>query len=297
MKIAITGATGFIGTHLIDQLVLEKGIEFIPLTRESNSKFFTDYSLESLSEWFKKVDVVVHLAAKRGGNGSLFDYQQNIFLSEKVAQACKKNNVEKLIYISSISVYSDQNKLPWSEEQKNEPKNYYGLSKLVSEDICRLNLKNSPTNLVVLRLAHVYGPNEKNNFMINLFMRKAFNKEIIDVNNVSDNKREFIYVKDVARAIITACKTTISKKCIILNVGTDDVFNNQEVATIITSCFNGGKLNIDYFSKEISKDHSYMKHKKIEDVYNFKPKYTMIQAMNDIYSTMKRDGKVVPIFY
>lgn len=296
-KIAITGASGFIGTFVTKQFALEKGVTIVPLTRDCGSEFYTDYSLEDLKKWFIDVDIVVHLAAKRGGDGKFSEYQQNIFLAEKVSQACKENNVDKLIFISSISVYSDQTKLPWNEEQKNEPKNYYGLSKLISEDICRLNLEQAVTKLVILRLAHVYGPNEKNNYMINLFMRKAFNKKSIHVKNVSENRREFIYVKDVADAIITVCKKNISDKKMILNVGTNDVLTNQEVAKIITDVFNGGKLRVESLSQEILQNHSYMEHNRIERIYHYKPKYNMFEAMSDIFEIMRRDGKSVPIMY
>lgn len=297
MKIAVTGSSGFIGTYLIEHLRSKKNVEIIPLTRDKESKYYTDYSVENLSEWLDGVKVVIHLAAKRGGGTSLADYDQNIILSENVARACRKNSVDKLIFISSISVYSDQNKLPWHEEQKNIPKNYYGLSKIISEEVCRLNLAKSSTKLVILRLAHVYGPNEKNNYMINLFMRKAFNKENIHVTSVNLNKREFIYVKDVVKAIVLSYEKDINCDCVTMNIGTKDELTNSEVAKIISEAFNVEAASIDSITTEISQDNSYMDCRKSEKLLQFIPEYDMLLAMKDIYKIMKRSGKNVPIFY
>lgn len=297
MKIAITGATGFIGTYLVEKFSLDGQVATIPLTRNKKSFFYTDYSVQDLIKWFRDVDAVVHLASKRGGKGVFSEYEQNILLSEKVSQACKESNVKKLIMVSSISVYSNQDNIPWREEQKSEPLNYYGLSKLVSEEVCRLNLKESNTQLIILRLAHVYGPNEKNNYMINLFIRKAFNNDLIHVTNVSENRREFIYVKDVVNAIALVCKKNVKSNNLILNVGSNDILTNQEVAKVISSTFNSKNLKIDKISPKISKEHSYMQHKKIEDLYSYKPEYDMNKAMSEIHAIMRSAGKNVPIFY
>lgn len=297
MKIAITGSSGFIGKNLVSELLALGNMDFIPLTRNKNSEFYTDYSLESLKKWFKDIDAVVHLAAKRGSGGSFSDYEENIILSENIARACKECSVSKLIYISSISVYSNQNELPWAEEPNTETENYYGLSKLISEEISRINLKNSKTKLLILRLAHVYGANEQNNYMINLFMRKAFNKKTILVTEVNGNRREFIYVKDVVKAILLACTYNQKKEHSVFNIGTNDVLTNQEVAKIVTQSFESENLIIEPQKYEFVNKNSYMSHEKAKELLNYAPVYNMETAMKEIYSIMKDGGEIVPILY
>lgn len=297
MKIVITGASGFIGSNLIDLFSIDKKFDFVPLTRDIESKYFTDYSIESLKKWFDKADIVVHLAAKRGSGGDFFQYEDNIALAQNVAEVCKNQNVSKLICISSISVYSNQNLLPWHEEQPTSPQNIYGLSKLVSEELCRLVLKGTSTKLVVLRLAHVYGANEKNNYMINLFIRKAYNKQIIHVTNVTMNKREFIYVKDVANAIISACIANFDEEYTVMNAGTNDILTNQQVAKIINDSFDNAQLIVDPISHRRPLEQSYMKCEKIKQLTGFDPSYDMSAAMKDIQNIMRSGNNDVPIFY
>ena len=110
----------------------------------------------------------------------------------------------------------------------------YGVSKFSCELIGNIYNKKYNMNIKNLRLAHLYGFNEKNNYMINKFMRQAFNNQPLKLNSLGV-KREFLYAKDAASAIVMA----ISKSDIFgtYNVGSEESLNNYEVANSINNIF------------------------------------------------------------
>lgn len=298
MKVVVTGASGFIGKQLVKDLESISSIQIIPLTRNTNSNFYTDYSLNSLKKWFENADIVVHLAAKRGSGITFEDYNENVLLTEKVVMASKKNNINKFIYISSISVYSDSNSLPWGEVEPPSPCNFYGLSKVVGEEICRLHLSSTETSLYVLRLAHVFGSNEKNNYMINLFMRQALNKHVLSLTDITGDKREFIYVKDVVKAIRMAIfHSTKDYVYYLLNIGSDNILTNLEVGKLVNKVFNNEKLLVLGDISKNASNSSFMKHSLAKSIIGYSASYSMEKALEEIKQEMEGVKKNVPIFY
>lgn len=281
MKAAITGATGLIGRELTAELE-KSGIDFICLSRteQEDKKFFaTDYSVESLAEILQGVDTVIHLAAIRGGNTSqgYAAYSANEVLTENILKAMTQAGVKKIIFLSSISIYSDVNTLPWSEEQKPEPINFYGLSKLTCEHLC-FQYEKKGINPLVFRCTHVLGYEEKG-YMLEIFMKNAYNKKILTVKGKSVAKREFIYVKDVAKALCFALSRP--EMTGVFNLGTGESLTNLEVAEKINAVFNNDG-NIEYLS-ELSEgiQSSYMTSKKLTD-YGFIPEYSFSSGVEDI---------------
>lgn len=298
MKIAITGANGFIGSFLVEELKSIKNMEIIPISRNKKSAFFSNYSVESLTSFFNGCDIVVHLAGKRPVEDTYSQYEDNSKITNNVSLAAKRNNVKKMIYISSISVYSDQKILPWSEKEKVSPRNQYGLSKYIGEEICRLNLNNTETKLYCLRLGHVFGANEKNNYMINLFIRQAYNNEKIILHDMNYGKRQLIYVKDVVNAIINVinhdCNDYSSD---VINIGSKNVLTNFEIAEQI-SRISGVPLEIKKIGEEKQENFSsYMSTEKARNILNFESEYSFHDALREIYKSMEETGQNVPILY
>lgn len=282
MKAAITGATGLIGRELTAELE-KNGIDFICLSRteqESKRFFSTDYSLENLAEILQGVDTVVHLAAIRGGNTTqgYVAYSENEVLTENILKAMTQAGVKKIIFLSSISVYSDVNMLPWSEEQNPEPINFYGLSKLICEHLCFQYEKKGIKSLV-FRCAHVLGYEEKG-YMLEIFMKNAYNKKMLTVKGRSVAEREFIYVKDVAKVLCFALSRP--EMTSVFNLGTGESLTNLEVAEKINAVFNNDG-NIEYLSA-LSEgiQSSYMTSRKLTE-YGFTPEYSFSSGVEDIY--------------
>ena len=244
MRVAITGASGLIGCETV-KCFIDNQIDFVALGRFPRSNFtnymLTDYSIDSLINIFRDVDVVVHLAAIRNTNivDCYQNYIDNEILTEKVLRAMAIVGVKRIIYMSSISVYSDLRLLPWSENQVVSPKTFYGLSKLAGEYLCSL-YREKGISSTILRCAHVLGFEDKG-YMLGNFLKQASQKKQLTVKGKSLAYRQFIYVKDVARAILWVILNNISG---LFNLGLDKSYLNIQIAQMINrSFFNDTDIN------------------------------------------------------
>lgn len=280
LNIVITGATGLIGQDVLKTLKDDNLKNIISLSRNKRDGFVrTDYSISSLLSIFKGADIVVHLAAIRGRNGTngYADYLENELLTANVLEAMKLANVKRLIYISSISVYNSNDLIPWSEDSDLSPDSFYGLSKLFGEKICnyytRFGIKS-----VIFRCAHVLAY-EDSPYMLSKFLKAAANKETLKVFGESKARREFIYVKDVSRAILFAIKN--EKLTGIFNLGIGHGITNYELANKINTVFEN-KSKIEYKSDcdEGIKSSVMTNERLIKEGFNIK--YSYNQALIDI---------------
>ncbi|TQS71270.1 SDR family oxidoreductase [Ornithinibacillus gellani] len=300
MKVAITGGTGFLGKHVIDSLKTEGYVPVILTRSQQQNEFidcelrYTDYSNEALVEDLIDIDAVIHLAAKRGSQGLISDFHENEVMTQNLYTTCLNLGISNIIFASSISVYSDKSTIPWTERNIPSPNLMYGISKLANEHIGNIY---STKGLFVknIRLAHLYGFNEKNNYMINLFFRQAFNKEKLVLNTNSTAKREFLYVKDAAKAIICALRR--EKVAGTFNVGSGNALTNFEVAQNINEVFlNNNNLLIKHPEMEDKTQPSYFDSTYAKNKLYFSCDYTFVSALSDIYNLM-RGLDHVPIRY
>lgn len=295
MRIIITGGNGFIGSHLREYIKGEN-IEVVNLSRtKCQESVSTDYTLDSLKDILIPTDIVIHLAATRTPNVSISAYFDDLTVTQNILDACSEKGIKNIVYASTISVYSDLDKLPWHEEQTIQPHSHYGIAKATGEMLCELYNDKHSLNIKVLRLAHVFGPLEKNNYMINLFMRKAFNKQQLELNTLSTEKREFIYVKDVVKAIWSAIKKPEYQG--IYNVGSDIKLTNYEVAEKINHIFENDKpivvLRPDCSDNTVP---SFMQSLKVREELGFTSSYSFEQSLLEIKKELE-ELEDVPIRY
>ena len=287
MRVIITGATGFIGTNLVEYLRSNFTYELICLSRKTSDQYYTDYSIDSLKKIFDEGDVIVHLAASRGNEDTFSPYLENIIITDNVIAAAKEKKVQKIIYTSSISVYSNQELIPWTENLCIEPKNYYGLSKAVSEKVIKIGLEQTKIHFYNLRLAHVFGANEKNNYMINL-----------SIYNHNENRREMVYIKDVVRAISNCISdTTLASSGITLNIGSGEALTNYEIACKISKVFNTKEPIIESVSVDTRKNSSLMNGDFSENLGLYSPKFKFEEAIRDVKEIMEDMDLDLPEFY
>ena len=283
-KVLISGISGFLGSYT-KELLIKKGYEVYGLSRreEKENIFKTDYSVEDLVSKFENIDGIIHLAGTRSMSEEISYYHQNEIISQNIYEAAKIVGIKYIVYASSISVYSNQENLPWSENVETDPLNMYGVSKLSIESIGKIYSKKYSMYIKSLRFAHLFGYGEDNKYMINVFMDKAFNKEVLNVNDVK-GKREFLYVKDAAKAIELALFKEISG---IFNIGSNDILTNLEVAKNINKAFNN-EDNINIFSNGENMDSSYMNLNKAKTNLAYENEYNFYEALLDIYRYKKK---------
>ncbi len=293
MKIAITGGTGFIGKWVLE--TIGKKMNVTVLGRDKVCKnvaigmndfkyVYTDYSELDLLDKLNGYDALIHLAAARSGSLGFKPYLDNIGISQSLFEACKQNKISNIVCLSSIAVYSDINRTPWKENDYVMPLSFYGISKASMENIAEYYNRTKSMNIKCLRVAQVVGYGERTGFMLMNFIKQAFNKEILNVYGEGAGKREYIYVKDVADAILHALSR--EKTLGIFNIGTGVNTSHYELAKIINLVFNNeGNLE---FVKNIREDKTIflMDGQKTKEELGWTSKWTLEEGLKDIRDLM-----------
>ncbi|MBS0286863.1 MAG: SDR family oxidoreductase [Proteobacteria bacterium] len=180
LNILVTGATGFVGVHLCQQL-LSSGYKVTAVGRKKSFMlsherlhYFSVNSIDGNTDWhdiLKGVDVVVHLAArvhqmKDKGLSLLAQYQEvNVKGTQQLAKAAIKEQVKRFIYLSTIKVIGEKTiEMPLRAEDQPRPSDAYSLSKLQGEQILQEEARRSGMEWVIIRPPLVYGPGVKGNF-------------------------------------------------------------------------------------------------------------------------------------
>ena len=228
MKILVTGAAGFIGFHLAQNL-LKKKVKVIGIDNINNyyspklkklrlqilkkHKNFTFHKsditkLKDLKKIFKNnksIDIIYHLAAQAGVRYSVVNpkkyFQSNIVGFFNILECCKDFRIKRLFYASSSSVYGDLKKFPLNEKMNINPKNFYVLSKKTNEEMAEVYSKLYGFNTVGLRFFTVFGEYGRPDMFIFKLLRCAFKKKIFQLNNFGNHIRDFTYINDVVRFI------------------------------------------------------------------------------------------------
>lgn len=234
MKIGITGANGFIGTHLVEKLSKNKKLSLYFFDKTIHSLF----NETSLIDFVSDKDIIIHLAGVKGLSDVAQLYEVNVLGTANLLHAIKKYGKKSVHFIlsSSFLVYEENmSHMPLREDFiSTVPTNQYGLSKYLSEKI--VNYYNQTYNIKasILRIANVYGPikNGLSHSVPNLFIEGVLNNKAITIRGSGDTVRDLIYVTDVVEALY---KTIINQKkeYLLINVCTGKETKMIDVVTLV----------------------------------------------------------------
>lgn len=236
MKIVILGAAGFIGTNLALELCKQNELLLVdscreyfensPLLEESKVQIYTigDWKKADYSEVLWNAEMVFHLVSTNNPTTSNTnigaELEENVALTVNILEACKKNHVGKIIFLSSGGTIYGAGRCPLDEEAPTNPINTYGIQKLAIEKIIYLYNYLYGIDYRIVRLANPYGPYQRPNGKlgaVTTFTYKALKGEEIKIFGDGSNIRDYIYISDAVAAIINiAMQNTIYK---VYNVG------------------------------------------------------------------------------
>ncbi|HVB22703.1 MAG TPA: NAD-dependent epimerase/dehydratase family protein [Ktedonobacteraceae bacterium] len=237
----VTGAAGFIGSHLSEALVargyavigVDAFVDFYPRAmKETNlaalrqEPLFTfieaDLRTADLTQLLAGVDYVFHLAAQAGvrtswGEGFTSYVEHNVLVTQRLLEAAKESNVRRVIYASSSSVYGHGSTQPAHETNTLLPISPYGVTKLAGEYLCRLYTKEFDLPTISLRYFTVYGPRQRPDMAFHKFIRAILQGEQVTIYGNGEQSRDFTYVSDIVAANIAAMRYGLPGNC--YNIG------------------------------------------------------------------------------
>lgn len=269
-KILITGAAGFIGSSLADDL-LAKGFSIMGIdnfdsfykrdikeTNISNALKHNSYSflegdirdMEFLDSCFSgfRPDIVIHLAAKAGVRPSIKDpasyYDVNVNGTLNMLEAMRKNKIGRMLFASSSSVYGNNKKIPFAESDNVDfPVSPYAASKKACELLCHTYHHLFDMDIFCLRFFTVYGPRQRPDLAINKFTRALLNDEPITLFGDGSSSRDYTHISDIIQGIEQAMENL--KGFGIFNLGESNAISLKELVALLENS-TGKKADIKY---------------------------------------------------
>jgi UDP-glucose 4-epimerase len=308
LKILVTGGAGFIGSHLINEL-LKKGHSVVVLDNLSSGKkqnLENAFSNEdftfilgdirddaALKDALKGVNAVAHLAALIDVTSSVTDpvttNDVNVAGTLKVLQSAVKGNVSQFVFASSTAVYGEAKVLPITEETPLNPISPYAASKVAGEAYCKSFQSCYGLNTVILRFFNVYGPRSENSpysGVITKFLRQALKNEALNIYGDGEQTRDFIHVNDIVAALILALENPkVGGETFNVCTGVQTSIN--ELANTI-NLITERNLNPKYSPARTGEIRfSYGDPSKAEDKLEFKSKVSLKEGITQLLDTEK----------
>ena len=291
----VTGGAGFIGSNLVDYLI-EQGHEVICVDNESaecNDKFYwndkacniigdiTDYDF--IKNCFKDVDYVFHLAAESRLQPAIKNpieaVYKNCVGTTTILQCARESGVKRFVYSSTSSGYGF-NPSPNVETQPDDCLNPYSASKVAAEKFCKMYSDLYGLETVVLRYFNVFGERSPRRGqyapVIGIFDRQRLSGEALTIVGDGTQRRDFIYVGDVAKANLIAAEATLDKKYFgqVFNIGSGINYSVQEIADAISD-------NQTYIPKrEGEMETTWSNIEKASEVLGWKPEVDLLEWIN-----------------
>ena len=267
MKYVVTGGAGFIGSTLIDEVLLkDKDAEIVCIDNFStgyannipksvNVKIIeTDISvLTADSEFTKTVkdavsgaDTMFHFAAKARVQPSIHNpiefNDTNVSGTLNLLEICRQVGTRRFIFSSSSSIYGDTDIFPTPETAPTSPLSPYGLQKLIGEQYCQLYSTIHNLETVCLRYFNVYGNKMTTEgaycLVMGIFAQLKKQNKSLTMYGDGSQRRDFTYVKDVVQANILASTSDSVGRGEIINIGNGDNRSVQDIANIFGGPFD-----------------------------------------------------------
>lgn len=309
MKSLVTGAAGFIGSHLSEYLVkkgfqvvgIDNFMDYYPrsikeaniadLRRDKNFKFVEANLLEvDLVKLMDGIDVVFHQSAQAGVRaswGKTFKIycDNNILATQMLLEACRESPVKKFVYASSSSVYGDTKDLPMRESSLPCPVSPYGVSKLAAEHLCFLYYKNFGIPTIALRYFTVYGARQRPDMAFHRFLRWALENQTLKVYGDGEQSRDFTHVNDIVEANWLAFEKALPGE--VFNIGGGSRITLNGVIEIIME-IAGRELEVDYEAKQKGDvRHTMADMAKAKEKLGYKPKVLIQDGLKTEYDWIR----------
>ena len=306
MKILVTGGAGFIGSHLVEELLSneheilifdncltgkKENLEITGNFTFINDDFGSENSLEVIEKF--DPDICFHLAAQSSVVVSVenpaLDFEHNILQPIKLIQVLLKSNCKKFVFTSSGgTIFGEPSVIPTAEEDyADEPESPYGVAKKRLNELIKIMLKNSSMTYSILNLSNVYGPRQDPHGeagVVSIFANKYLKNEEPTIYGDGQQTRDYIYVKDVVSALIKASKIEENH---FLNIGTGIETSVNDLANSMKIQFKSEINPIYKPAREGELNRSVLNNTKAKQELNWKPNYSLDDGMKQVFNWLR----------
>ena|ERR1043166_5051439 len=261
MNILVTGAAGFIGSHLVEHLLkLDHDVVgldnfddlYDPKVKEDNLRIAGGnprFELvrgditggKPMEDLFakRKFDIVVHLAAKAGVRPSIADpvgyIRTNVEGTLNLLELSRKSGIRKFIFASSSSVYGDSGTIPFREDEPVEhPVSPYAASKRAGELLCYNHHQMYGIGIYALRFFSVYGPRQRPDMAIHKFTRLILEGKPVPVFGEGKMMRDFTFIDDIIQGLLNSIDRVRGYE--IINLGESKTISVMGLLGVIEKC-------------------------------------------------------------
>ncbi|TDF92560.1 NAD-dependent epimerase/dehydratase family protein [Paenibacillus piri] len=303
MRILVTGAAGFIGSHLCERLLQDEGVEvigldgFVPSSTPVHARKFNIHPLlghprftllvqnllgVAWEHLLPHVDAVYHLAGMPGVRSSWGDdfkayIAHNIEATQRLLEGCRRFPVQKFVYASTSSVYGEQTGQV-NEDARTQPLSPYGVSKLTGEQLCSVYAHNDGVPIVILRFFTVYGPRQRPDMAFHRFIQHILQHKPIPIYGDGHQSRDFTYVDDCVAAIAA----TLHAEGVIgetINIGGKERATVLECISILEQLF-GSPVERQFIGKTYGEPrHTWADIRKAGRLLGYAPKTDLTQGL------------------
>jgi UDP-glucose 4-epimerase len=269
-KFLVTGGAGFIGSHLVDRLMVGGyGVTVIDCLSSgsvenverwlSDPRFrFVKEDLKGPGGWmeeFRGIDVVFHYAANPEVKLSVMEprvhFEENLQATFNVLEACRTFNVPCLVFASTSTVYGEAKAIPTPEDyQPLRPISVYGAAKLACETLIGTYSRLYGLKALILRYTNVVGPRMRHGVVVDFISKLKANPRRLEILGDGTQRKSYIYVEDAIEATLKALEYTLGEgpaSLQVFNVGSEDWVSVREVADMAVEAM--GLRNVEYVYK------------------------------------------------
>lgn len=304
-KVLVTGAAGFIGSHLCDTLLENQEIQVIGIDNlRSGSwdrlngdfvkieKNLVEIGITQWLDILSQVDVVFHLAAEKYNSSKstperLLD--SNVLATERLVRAAAASNVQRLVFTSSLYAYGTYGPQIMSEKDIPAPSTLYGASKLMGEGILRSIDRDKSLSWNVARLFFIFGPKQfaeggYKSVIVSNFERVLNNKPPLIFGD-GEQSLDYVYVDDCIDALIALGESTLDKQ--IVNVSSGKPVSINELTNLMT-VVSGAKLKPVHGQEDSTHGtHRFGDNQLIKKQFDWQPSVDLAEGLKRTFEWMK----------